>query len=531
MFKRECIALVGLAVCLIGCAKSQQDSLGTPTRELPDMIYAALAQGQTMIKIPPGRYYVEPERGTHLRLENIEGFTIDATGVEMVCSETTRAILIENCKDITITGLTIDYNPLPFTQGVIVDISEDRKSHTIQIMEGFSPAESAIDFKHSIYTPEGALRFGGYYRMELEVLADNQLKISGLHPRKDGGEQLGDIVIISSEYLKGRYDPHAVHIYDSVGTTLEDVTLYASPCFGFFEEHSSESVYKNCIVDRRAGRVHSLNADAFHSKFAKVGPRIENCRAMWMGDDGINICGAYHLVMGSDGSTLRVLSKREMDIEVDDPVQLLTAEGESLPPAKVISIRKVGGRTASDSAMIEPLPLLQGVVDLLKDAYEIELDREIDLAAGGVIGSLNRMGNGFAVVDSTFGNLRSRGILIKASDGLIKNNTLVNCHMQGIKISPEYLWLESGFSKRLQVVGNVIIDSGEESILIGSVGEFPIHEEIDILDNEIRSDSYPLIRIRGLDSGRLDGNQLLDSKGQRAPQSAVDIQFSKRIRR
>jgi hypothetical protein len=531
MFKREYIILVGLLVCLVGCAKSQQDSLDTPTRELPDMIYAALAKGQTTIKIPPGRYYVAPRNGTHLRLENIQGVTIDATGVEMVCSETTRAILIEDCQDLAIIGLTIDYDPLPFTQGTIVDISTDRKSHTIRITDGFPAADSAMVFKHMIFTPEGDLRFGHYYAMELEILPDNHLRIFGLHPEKDGGEQVGDQVVISSESLKGRYDPHAVHIYNSIRTRLEDVTLYASPCFGFFGEHSSETVYINCKIDRRAGRLLSLNADAFHSKFAKIGPQINNCSAMWMGDDGVNICGAYHLVTGAEGRKLRVLAKREMDIEVGDPVQLMTVEGHALPPANVVAMKKVGQQNAADREKIAPLPLLSNVVDLLKVAYEIELDTEVDLVAGGVISSMNRMGNGFAVTDSTFGNIRSRGILVKAGDGIISGNTMINCHLQGIKISPEYLWLESGFSQGLRVLKNTIIDSKAESILVDSVGPFLVHQDIDIMDNEIRSDSYPLIRIRGLDGGTLRGNQIKNSKGQRAPKSTVDIQYSEGIRR
>jgi hypothetical protein len=180
---------------------------------------------------------------------------------------------------------------------------------------------------------------------------------------------------------------------------------------------------------------------------------------------------------------------------------------------------------------MEGVRVLPSVRKLLKDAYWIELDRPIDLAAGSVIGSLNRMGNGFAILNSEFGNIRSRGILVKASDGVIANNTIVNCHLQGIKISPEYLWLESGTSHQVRVEGNEIIDSRAESILIDNIGSAVIHENIDILNNRIRSDSYPLIRIRGLDGGRVQRNDLSDSRGHRAPHSAVSIEFSGKIKR
>lgn len=501
------------------------------SRELPDMIEAAILRGDAGIRIPPGRYYVRPEDGTHLRLEGVSDFTIYAAGVEMVCSETTRAILIEDCENITIRGLTIDYDPLPYTQGTIVAISGDRKSHTIRIDEGYPPAESAIVFKHLIYTPAGELRYGHYYRMEIEALPGNQLRISGLHPHKDGGEALGDKVIISSETLVGRYDPHAIHLYNSFGSVLEDVTIFASPCFGFFEEHSSRTVFRRCVVDRREGRLHSLNADAFHSKFAEVGPRLENCRAMWMGDDGINICGAYHIVLAAEGANLRVLAKRVMDIQAGDPVELLDADGSRLPPAEVLSILKAGQRTEADAANLEGLDLLPDVVDLLQQVYIIELDRPVEISAGSVVGSLNRMGNGFAIIDSEFGNIRSRGILVKAGNGLISGNTLVNCHLEGIKISPEYLWLESGTSRNLRVEDNCIFYSKGNSLLIDNIGSATLHEAIQIVGNEIRSDSYPLIRIRGLDGGGLFENDLRNAEGYSAPDSAVEIRHSINVQR
>lgn len=519
-----------LAASSTGCGDPPgQTEPRVASRDLPEMIEEAVERGDREIRIPPGRYYVQPKNGTHIRLEGVENFTIDATGVEMVCSETTRAILIEDCENVAIRGLTIDYDPLPFTQGEIVEISEDRKSHVIRIQEGFPPAESAYVFKHLIFTPEGELRFGHYYRMEVEALADNRLRIHGLHPRKDGGERIGDIVVISSEALVGRYDPHAVHLYESDDTVLEDMTIYASPCFGFFEEHSSGSVYRNCVIDRREGRLLSLNADAFHSKFARTGPRIENCRAFWMGDDGINICGSYHLVTGSEGPTFRVLAKRSLDIEAGDPVQLLAADGSRLPPGKVVSVDRIGGRTEADAEKLKDLDLLPWVAALLDDAYEIRLEEPVDLEFGSVIGSLNRMGNGFSIRDSEFGNIRSRGILVKAGDGVIADNTVVNCHLQGIKISPEILWLESGTSRNLIVKGNEIIASKAESILVDTVGKATIHEDIDIVDNRIRSDSFPLIRIRGLNGGRLQGNELEDSEGRRAPGAAVSIEHSKNI--
>ncbi|MGJ3243408.1 MAG: right-handed parallel beta-helix repeat-containing protein [Opitutales bacterium] len=483
------------------------------SRALPEWIEAAVAGGRKTIRIPPGRYFVRPENGTHLRLENLSDITIEAEGVELVCTETTRAILIRNCRNLTIRGLTIDYDPLPFTQGEIVAISADRKAHTIRIQEGYPPAESAYVFKHLIYTAAGDLRYGHYYAMDIEVLPDNHLRVFNLHPDKDGGQQVGDRVAISARHLDGPYSPHSVHVIRSEATRFDGVTLYASPCFGFFETHSRGSVYQHCVIDRRDDRLLSLNADAFHSKFATRGPRIEECRAFWQGDDAVNINGAYHLVLTASDGRLRVLAKGKMDIEAGDPVQLLTAGGRALPPARVERIRSVGPATEADTARVGSLRILPGVAALLQEAFVIELDRAVDLPTGSVLGALNRMGNGFAVVGNRFGHNRSRGILVKASDGVVAGNTLVGCHLPAIKIAPEYIWLESGYSHHLRIEDNRIMDTRAESIRIANTGPHAIHSDIRITGNHIESEVTPLIRIHGLRDGYVAGNRLIGPAG------------------
>ncbi|MBC2595740.1 right-handed parallel beta-helix repeat-containing protein [Ruficoccus amylovorans] len=505
------LALVAVAVGLprasaVDAAEPAPAVRSAQPESLPDFIYCRLEAGEKTIRIPAGEYRVVPDNGTHLRLENLHGVTLDGTGVTFICTETTRAILAENCTDLKLKGFTIDYDPLPFTQGTIVEISPDRKSHTVEIQAGFPPAESATTFKHSIYTPEGELRYGEYHNLQLEVLPGNRLRIFDLHPNKDGGEQLGDTVVISSEHLTGRYDPHAVHLDGCTGTVIEDVTLYASPCFGFYEERSSGSVYRRCVIDRKPGRLHSLNADAFHSKFARVGPQILSCSAGWMGDDAVNICGSYHVVTGVEGDRVRVLAKRSLDIEVGDTVQLLDRDGRRLPEATVLAIESDGTRTDADTRGLEELNILPPVRELLKRSYLITLDVAPEMAFGGVIGSSSRMGNGFTIRDCTFGHNRSRGILVKASDGEISGNRLTDSRMQAIKVAPEYIWLESGYSEDLIIRDNIIERPGAQAILIGAFGPWPIHRAIDIINNTIVSDVFPCIEIQGLDDGIVEGN-------------------------
>jgi len=94
--------------------------------DLQQAILEAYYAGYKEIVIPPGTYRLKPQDRIHLNFRNLEDVTIVARDVEIICTETTRALNIENCRNLHIIGLTIDYDPLPFTQGWIRDMAPDK---------------------------------------------------------------------------------------------------------------------------------------------------------------------------------------------------------------------------------------------------------------------------------------------------------------------------------------------------------------------------------------------------------------------
>ena len=132
---------------------ADQELSGTPF-DLQAFVDEAIASGASTVVVPPGRYRVEPTNGVHLRLQDLENVEIIANDVEMICTQTTRAIHIEDCRGLTLRGLSIDYDPLPFTQGRIVELSADKMVHEIEIIEGYPAADTAYDFKYQIFRGE-----------------------------------------------------------------------------------------------------------------------------------------------------------------------------------------------------------------------------------------------------------------------------------------------------------------------------------------------------------------------------------------
>jgi hypothetical protein len=255
--------------------------------------------------------------------------------------------------------------------------------------------------------------------------------------------------------------PHAVECSDDASLRLEHVTLFASNCFGFLEVNCDGTVYVGCRIDRRppeddpvkraSARLRSPDADACHSKHAIKGSSYLECSARFMGDDCINICGDYHMVMALQGRSLRVLAKGQMNIQPGDPVELVLYSGERLPDAVAVAVEPSGSIRDDEKAFLARQALDANLKSArgLGNAFTITRDREVAMVRGGILCSARRVGNNFAVRNCNFGFNRSRGILIKASHGEITGNHLEGCRMSAILVAPEYWWLEAGSSTDL----------------------------------------------------------------------------------
>jgi hypothetical protein len=467
--------------------------------DLQGFIDGEMAAGKKRIVIPPGRHRVTPTNRVHLRFTDVSDVEIVAADAEMICTETTRAVSISNCRNLTIRGLTIDYDPLPYTQGTIVALSANNTVHDIELFDGYPSAEAVRESKYEIFRPNTrTLRFGSYHHFSVEKTGPRRIRVTRTGPYH--GEKVGDIIAIGA----GRGIPHAITVNDSTDTVLEDVTLYASNCFGFLEGRCTRTTYRRCRIDRRPlehdlkiradARIRSLNADAYHSKHAIVGPQLIGCTARFQGDDCVNICGDYHMVMAADGAKLRVLAKRRLDIEEGDPLEVVTYEGRRLPDATAVSTREVGTIAADEGAFLAKqhmhAPFKRGEIDRI---FEVVIDRPVDLPRGSIICAANRIGNGFKVVDCDFGFNRSRGILIKASHGEVRGNTLEGCQGQAIKVAPEFWWLEAGSSNDVKIAGNIIRNCAGDGIAVyaiagkGGMAPAGAHNDIVITGNVIEN--------------------------------------------
>jgi hypothetical protein len=529
-----------LAVCLPAIAKGEEvPSSATPPvaekQEMPAMdlrkiIDDGLKSGVSKIVIPPGVYRVKPQNGHHLYFKDLKNVEIIAKDVEMVCTETIRAITFENCEKVVLRGMTVDYDPLPFTQGRITAMAPDKRWLDFEIFDGYP---ENLEARVEIFDQKTeTLKRGVIDCAEKPFESLGQRRYRLLKPENyqynpdADKEEVGDILVTNSNYSPGGQNAHAIVSSGCKNLVLEDIRLYASNCFSYLEYNCDGTQYIRCSINRRPletdlkpraiRRLRSSNADAFHSKHAVRGPQIIGCTAKWQGDDCVNICGEYYMIMGSHKNAVRILATRDINLKVGDPVELVSYTGERLPDAKVVAIAPDGTVSAEESEFLLKQRMNEQNKQTMSNpetkALSITLDREVNLPMGSVIGSMNHMGNGFLVQDCDFGMNRSRGILIKSSNGKIIGNRTTGNWGHGIQIAPEWWWLESGSSNDVEIRDNIIKDCRDIAIIIearagnGQRAPAGAHNRITLTNNSITDSPLPNVVVTSTKGLTITGN-------------------------
>ena len=490
------------------------------------------AAGPRRVVVPPGCYRVKPSQGRHLYFHDLADVEIAADGVQMICTETCRAMDFNHCRNVHVKGITIDYDPLPYSEGRIVALPPDKSTVEFEVFSGY-PEDTLQPQKIEIYDPatRELRRTDAGWAEEFQRAGPHRYRIAkrkGYRYRPEWDtEQVGDVLVTINRF-PARAGGHAVEASHCTGLKLEDITLYASPCMGFVEHACDGSTYLHCKIDRRPAaddplqrgfpRMRSLVADAFHSNEALRGPAIIGCTAKFQGDDCVNIHGSYHFVTACSGKQLRVAATGRMTIQPGDAVEFLPFRGPRPADATAQTVEPDAPLGEAEQAFFRKVNLHPETKARLvagqATCYKVTLDRDVELPMGSAICSGNRVGNGFVVKDCDFGYNRSRGILIKASRGQVTGNKIVHAWMAAVLVSPEYWWAEAASSSDVVVAGNVIDGCRRAAIEVAAPGgdgkPLPAgaHRNITLQGNTITDSAWPNIVVTSTAGLILKDNRL-----------------------
>ena len=275
----------------------------------------AATNGPTQIQFTAGATYIITNgatvSGIPLTLANATNVVVDGNGCHILIRNPRIGFLhLQSCSNVIVKGITVDYDPLPFTQGVVT-----RNLETDPTADGL---ESAIEFRPDIgyptptnanYLDHAPERWGTIMNTNYPGRgADNRhtiyiytnvtnttdpgvFKVQMPNPTSVKTIKAGDFWCMVS-----RWNGSSVYsIANSYQITFLNLTNYAGSAANF-EATSTPLVNEiGCHVEigplpagATNGRIKSSNADGGYFGNPRIGPWVENCVFTGLSDDVAN---------------------------------------------------------------------------------------------------------------------------------------------------------------------------------------------------------------------------------------------------
>jgi len=328
VFRACSLTAAFLAIFVIGSIAHATPAPSVNSMEaLRRIVSDGLASGQKRIVIPPGIYKGGPlpGKGEHLSIVGAKNITIVADGVSMICTDYTRAITMANCADVTITGLMIDYDPLPFTQGDVVAVNPGEGWVDIKVHAGYPYiAASRIDICD---------RATRYRKRDKPFMWDSKAELRGdgivrIHCKEAAAfAKVGDLASLGGV---GRpVVAHTLDIANSARVTLNGVSVFSSNCMGIIASGGDgDHRFLKCRVipgpppaGATEARILSTDADAILTGPMKKGVLTEGCEIRDAGDDSWSVQSEDYVILKIDGNTLTLSPRGQTAPEVGDRIQ------------------------------------------------------------------------------------------------------------------------------------------------------------------------------------------------------------------
>lgn len=445
---------------------------------LHDLVSKAIAEGKKTVKLPGGVIQMSKA----LELQRVQDFEIDGNGTTLVMSDAKQAILrIKRCSKITIRNLRLDYAPLPFTQGTVIQAG--KQMIEFEVHAGYPEITPAfVGSAAHFFTSDGRRHPDtfDFYKPKFEALSPSRARVyfpDGLRAEL----KPGDLIALDRRFAKG--SSSAVEIRNCSGPVLfEDITLHASPGLCFVGRYNDEAVtFRRVTVSPGAppagasqARLLSSNADGVNFAQCRRGPVLESCDFSGMGDDSFNVHGFFMPIVQVISPT-RFVTAYKYQREIIEPIRggdvlRLFNQGNFSQAGEttLVSITPVETDIQLSAEQKEHLFHSFGPVESLA-FYQVDISQPMKVQEGQWFDIPAVNCQGYVIRDSYFHDHRARGLRLMAGDGVVENNRFERLTKTAISIGPELgYWRESGWVKNVRIIGNTLHDIGVDRSLAAS---------------------------------------------------------------
>ena len=270
-------------------------------------VNTAISHGvNNTVMLGSGTYYLL----STIEIYNATNLTIQGQGMEqtLLIGTTTASIFFgKYCQGLTISSLSIDYYPRPFTAGYIVNVNDSYLDVKIQ-----PPHEPDIDRRvHSLFRYDpvaGRPAFGpNAYQVYQKVpkygntslVSPGVLRIPLQYRTKFA---VGDTVVAT--YFG---QSHTIQLRYVTDGTIQSITTYASWYLGILTLRAKRLNIVDYHTKPRDGHWLSTNADCMHLTESIEYVSVSNSKCQSTGDDGLAVHAVYFLVTEMINSTALIM--------------------------------------------------------------------------------------------------------------------------------------------------------------------------------------------------------------------------------
>lgn len=489
---------------------ARADGATDDARAIATAIQAAVALGEgATVVLPAGRYllrtvtqararstYTNAEPGidlsrigytikAHIVLSGLRDLTLlGEPGTLLILKDATASgIALERCENVTVENIALDYDPLPFTQGVVTAVDDASRSFDWKIDTGF--VEPPNGYLALSFDPVGdsnprGLGFGNVFDSGggLKSTAGNggDVPLRAMRDKGGGLYACASDLPLRALNVGDRFGwapraplgGHAVALTLSSRCRIANVTVHAAPVLAFLGNDCDGLMFEACIIDIPPGseRLFSANADGIHAKSNRTGPRVENCRFERHGDDSVTVVQAGQELYEALNPTELVVELDQYQLYLPGNRVALVAQDSGLTrgEARVVDVRIVRyrDRNARKVTLDRALPRAVSVESLeLLDIPPPRAgrDRTTPLAQRpDLLVDLDLVGAGFQVRNNVFANHRAGGMRVYSRDGLIANNRFENLTGHALQLGMELAWPEVHYASRITIRGNRFVN-------------------------------------------------------------------------
>jgi hypothetical protein len=401
-------------------------------------------------------------------LKQLSGIELHGNGAHLINTARTSTLQISESSHVTIRDLTIDYDPLPFTQGTIASFDRTAREIIVNVDHGFpdDPALLAtitdgffkvMDRRTRALKP-GARDFLSPSRVER--VKEGVIKVHlqwGANDRFPSQLPIavGDVVAVTNS-TNG-----AIGVTGSASTAFIDLKLLASPAMGIVENGGAGGtrLQKVSIVPgprpngATTDRLVSTNADGSHFATVEHGPTIEDCTYANTSDDAVNVHGFYYYVIQKAGPARYLLSpKWDQGLMAGDEIE--TCEHQTFRSLGRTRITQLTKRKAPElKGKIAPLWKNKSPSTQPDLVYDVVLQHDLPLNTGDGVTSLTRIGSGTAIRRCSF-HACGR-VLVKSPNSVVEACQFTYANGIALQAGSDIgFWSESGFAENLTLRNN-----------------------------------------------------------------------------